>query len=216
MAALVVAASAFGGDVTSGLVAHYPISAAAGDTVYDKGPHKLNGKITGAEWVTEGKATALRFNGPASRVICGAGPELELKNTVSLSVWMHAGKLPDGEVVLIGEGTDRYSITYYKTGNAYFYINSGGINVNTPAPLNKRVHLAATFDSTTMKIYVDGVLKATKAIDPVSRIVSNRPLAIGEGTATGAGFYGLVDDARIYNRVLTDAEVKTLFTNGPM
>jgi hypothetical protein len=83
------------------------------------------------------------------------------------------------------------------------------------------VHLAGTYNGETgkMSLYVDGELIGTQAhvgeirLDPESL---NRPLAIGaelNGPSTDdptCEFDGYVRDVRIYNRALSDGEVKIL------
>ena len=63
-------------------------------------------------------------------------------------------------------------------------------------------HLAATFDGTTARYYVDGAQVATRAVS--GSVGSSNTWRIGAyGAAPGGFFDGLVDDVRIYNRALT-------------
>ena len=205
---------ALGGAGEEGLVARYPLDAVSADTVYDTGSHKLNGTVIGAEWAKGDFGTALQFKGPETYVECGPGSTLGLKNTLTLSVWMKADKVPEGEAVLIGEGTNTYAITYYKNRRAYFYINSGGNYTRVHVPLEERVHLVATFDGKALKLYFNGELKGTKEIEEVAQIATKSNLVIGRGTSAKYGYYGAIDDARIYNRVLSEDEIKALYTKG--
>jgi hypothetical protein len=68
-----------------------------------------------------------------------------------------------------------------------------------------------TYDGTTIRVYIDNVLAGTK----------NHPgLMEGSGSATGPlvlGFFnssywqGSIDDLRLYDRVLTTAEIHSLY-----
>jgi hypothetical protein len=77
----------------------------------------------------------------------------------------------------------------------------------TPS-LGTWTHLAFTFDGSTVKGYLDGVLKLST---PTAANIQARPtdLLIGEDGALGQGFNGKLDDVRLYNRALTQLEVQT-------
>jgi sialidase-1 len=68
-------------------------------------------------------------------------------------------------------------------------------------------HLAASYDGTTIKWYGDGML-----IGSNDTVVLNTPdnVHIGKREDNTNFFPGMVDDFRIYNRVLSDAEMAGL------
>lgn len=69
-------------------------------------------------------------------------------------------------------------------------------------------HLALTYDGTNMRLYVNGALVATRAqTGPIA--TSNAPLRIGGNAVWGEWFAGQIDEARVYNRALSAAEVVT-------
>src|SRR5262245_30746986 len=72
---------------------------------------------------------------------------------------------------------------------------------------NTWTHLAATYDRTTIRLYVNGVQVASAA-QTAAISTSNAALTIGANTY-GEYFNGLVDEVRIYNRALTAAEIQT-------
>jgi hypothetical protein len=82
-----------------------------------------------------------------------------------------------------------------------------------PVSLNRWSFLAATWDGQTMRLYVDGSLAASQAappgpIDPCFQGV----LRFGVWwSADPMYFQGRLDDVRIYDRALDEAEIKTLF-----
>ncbi len=71
-------------------------------------------------------------------------------------------------------------------------------------------HVAAVYDGTTLKVYLDGVLDGSVPANfaPTNGAASLKIGARGDDAATR--FNGLIDDARIYNRALTEAEIQTL------
>jgi hypothetical protein len=75
-------------------------------------------------------------------------------------------------------------------------------------PLNAWSHIALTYDGTTLRLYVNGVQVRSKA-QTGSASVSTGMLRIGGNSVWGEYFAGLIDEVRIYNRVLGVAEIQT-------
>ena len=89
------------------------------------------------------------------------------------------------------------------------------LRVETKAaiPAGRWVHLLATYDGTrtsaAIQLYVDGVRTAHKAnLDGINQsFASDEPLRIGAGNSN---FHGLIDDVRIYDRVIESAEISSI------
>ena len=77
--------------------------------------------------------------------------------------------------------------------------------------LNAWTHLAATYDGTTLRLYVNGIQVGTRA-STGSMTTSSNALRIGGNTIWGEYFTGLIDDIRIHNRALTATEIQELMT----
>ena len=78
------------------------------------------------------------------------------------------------------------------------------------------MHVAATYDGVNLKVYINGILDNTKAA--ILTIAPNETnLGIGAEPATTAiNFYqGLLDDVRVYNKVLSENEVRVLAGLAP-
>jgi hypothetical protein len=80
-------------------------------------------------------------------------------------------------------------------------------NGSTSLPTNVWTHLAATYDGSRLRLFVNGV-----AVDntPSSSLItmSSGPLRIGGNSIRGEYFRGLIDEVRIYNRPLSATEIK--------
>src|SRR5262249_14065065 len=70
-------------------------------------------------------------------------------------------------------------------------------------------HLAATYDGSVLRMYVDGVQVGTLNAPGNIATTVGAPLEIGGDALWGEFWSGLIDDVRIYNRALSAAEVTT-------
>jgi hypothetical protein len=77
------------------------------------------------------------------------------------------------------------------------------------APAGFWSHVAATFDERTIRIYVNGVEKASAPGEGDILPNKSRPLIIGNyiGRKNAYAFDGLLDDVKVFNRVLTEQEI---------
>ena len=73
-------------------------------------------------------------------------------------------------------------------------------------PVNQWSHLAATYDGTTLRLYVNGVVAASTPFTG-DMATSTDPLRIGGNSVYGEYFVGVIDEVRIYYRALTAAEI---------
>ncbi len=69
-------------------------------------------------------------------------------------------------------------------------------------------HLAATYDGTTTRLYVNGTQVSSQA-QTGAMAASTNPLQIGGDSLYGQFFQGTIDEVRIYNVALTAAQIQT-------
>jgi hypothetical protein len=74
-------------------------------------------------------------------------------------------------------------------------------------PLNTWSHLAATYDGTTLRLYVNGSLVGSRAVAS-ALVTSTGALRIGGNSVWGEFFTGRIDEVRLYNRALSVAEIQ--------
>jgi len=76
-------------------------------------------------------------------------------------------------------------------------------------------HYAMTYDGTTIRYYGDGVpMDSDQAKSNVQNLVHADRLHIGKRVTQASSFPGLVDDACVFDKVLTDAEVVSVMNGG--
>ncbi|OKY24863.1 LamG domain-containing protein [Thalassotalea sp. PP2-459] len=90
------------------------------------------------------------------------------------------------------------------------------ITSSLPAILGDWVHVALVFDGSSLKLYQDGVVVASKSFSATTLVQTNDPLAISKRVGTNQYFFhGLIDDIHVFQNALSAAEVQTLIDNNP-
>lgn len=200
-----------------GLVAHYTFEEGPGKQVKDWSGNGNHGKIVDdVSYVTlgKGKGYALRFNTGKAHVDCGNGPTLDLTDAVTLSVWFY----PETSVVTRGFGgvfgklIGSYCLSY--NGKCWFHAPGGANHSGTLSvgPLSWH-HIAATFDGRQIKTYINGQLQTVQqsTVDKLPH-GENLYLRYPETHLTVEPEYKcMLDDARVYNRALSEEEVGELY-----
>ncbi len=81
-------------------------------------------------------------------------------------------------------------------------------------PFGRWVHLAATYDGTTMKLYIDGELDSSVEYS-LPLPAGTESWYVGRRWDTENYFYGNIDDVRIYNEALGDAQIAEIGGQPP-
>ena len=88
---------------------------------------------------------------------------------------------------------------------------------NTNLTNNTWYHVTAVYDGSEMRLYKDGV--KIGSVGKTGAIATDASVAAWIGTnppiATSKPWQGQIDDLRIYDRVLTDAEITQLAAGTP-
>ena len=198
-----------------GLVGAWAFDEGSGTTVADQSGKGNNGSVANGIWVTGGKFnSALSFNGSNTLVTVPDSATLDLTAGMTVEAWVRPS---------IGGGW-RTAVVKEQPGNLVYGIYAN-TNINrprqrcssaarhasstAPAPCRSAVwsHLAATYDGTTLRLYVNGTQVSQLAQSgPIA--TSNSPVRIGGNSVWGEHFNGLIDEVRIYNRGLSATEIQ--------
>jgi hypothetical protein len=89
------------------------------------------------------------------------------------------------------------------------------VRTASDVPFGEWHHVTATIDKIDgAKIYLDGVLEGTNT-DTDGITVGSYPVRLGENAQASSRFWnGLIDDVRIYSRVLTETEILGVISGG--
>jgi len=204
----------------SSLVLALNFNEGAGAVANDSSGLGNKASITGAAWTPEGAfGGGLVFNGTSSIVTVAASPSLNVAQ-VTVEAWVQPADINGWRNVLLKQlsksTASGLSYALYANsdtdGGAGAYIRPSGMSSDqrandvTTISVGEWHHLAATYNGSALKLYVDGNLVATpKAATPLS--TGAFPLFIGGNPLWGEFFKGTIDEVRVYNRALTDGEI---------
>jgi hypothetical protein len=128
---------------------------------------------------------------------------------MTLEAWVNPSTVSSTWRDVIYKGNDNYYLeaSSSKGGAPAAGASSGTVNGTAPLAANTWSHLAATYDGTMLRLYVNGVQTASIA-QTGSIATSTNPLQIGGDNIFGQYFQGLIDEVRVYNRPLSQAEIQ--------
>lgn len=202
-----------GADITNGLVAWWKLNGDANNSV-GSGNGTINGALS-----TSGQAgiadTAYLFSASSLQNITAnlASPT----GPLTLSAWIRPTALPTDKSTII-ETTNPLgnymslssdsSLALYRYGaTPSGYLTSGAGTIS----LNQWNLATVTWDGAMAKLYVNGSLLNTTPVTGTG--MSSTGVIIGAEN-TGRQFVGSIDDVRMYNRTLSQAEILSLYSAG--
>lgn len=165
---LAAAAPAWAAPPPPGLVAAYSFDEGSGSVAVDASGNGRAGAIVGAAWTTAGRyGGALSFDGNAYVGLGSLGTFY--RDGFTLEAWVQKQSATRNDVAVLGTWTgngpmlwvDHLATRYHLTLGGTFsdYLDSG---INPSA--GQWQHLAATFDGSTARFYIDGVQVASRAV----------------------------------------------------
>jgi Tfp pilus assembly protein PilE len=198
-------------DYTDGLVANYKMNGNALDSSGNN-----NGIVNGATLTSDrfGRTnSAYSFNGTSNYINCGTNPILKPSN-ITLSAWVKANSLPQWSGIISNMtswGTG-FSLQIGDTQKIASMISGQYLTTSWKPSTNVWYNIVSTHNSSNNenKLYVNGKLENTSF--GTVNYEDNAKTYIGVFyTSPGLFFKGTIDDVRIYNRVLSDSDVKSLY-----
>ena len=200
-----------------GLVAHY-IRGGSGNTLFDSSGYGNHADIAGTvNWTLGqgGDRSCLNFNGTTTIGRTATSPSLTLTNNFTISFWMKANTLSDGNRYIIhkeNSGDSAYGILWEYVNNTIEFYSAfySGSNPRTGSGIVVDDllwhHIAYTYDGVTWSGYKDGV-----AVFSVARTFAfsqtGGNLVIGCYSVGNNVYNGSLDNITIYNKGLSQAQI---------
>jgi len=189
--------------------------------------------LNGATFAPGKFGQAFSFDGSGAHVRIADNPSLHLTNGLTISAWVKPTDAGYAYQVIskwdVGYTSQKSYGTWLSQSKFIFSVAATGDDLTGPyanlvsvgsVPPNQWTHVAATYDGSTMKVYLNGQLDNQTEF-PNGIYPGTNDLGIGAvvgGAPTGGNSFpisGLIDEPAIYNRALTAGEIQTIYVCQP-
>ncbi|MDX9879022.1 MAG: LamG domain-containing protein, partial [Sedimentisphaerales bacterium] len=222
----------YAGDPT--LVGWWKFDEGVGMTVRDSSSYRHDGALMGdPQWATgQIGSGALSFDGSGGLVEASESSVLDIDNALTITAWVNlnnlttyyfvACKAPSGTAGSNFPGNYEFRVQVTDGLLQFGYQNTPGevyvFHTSTAAiATGQWYHVAVTLlKGGQVEFYIDGISAGATAQTAEFGILNDEPIRIGGRKDNYSYFNGLIDDVRIYSRVLTlDELADVMLGKGP-
>jgi probable HAF family extracellular repeat protein len=206
--------------IVQNLVSWWRFDENDGNTAYDSASGN-DGNVYGALWATGQFDSALSFDGTNDYVNVPDDDALDITGDITISAWVYLarGGMPEQVIVAktLGAGPTNNPYDFRTNPSAEPELRLVRADANghevvgstEGVSLNQWHHVAVKVDNRVPDFYIDGVVATKTGTFTKDPTGNSQPLRIGR---RDSGLYlgGKIDDVRLYNRALSDAEIMAL------
>lgn len=204
--------------IGDGLVAYWNFNEISGDTVNDSSGNNYNGTIYGAVRTNGVTGNGLLLEGSDYAEFANTN-DLHLQSGLTLSAWIKYTDAGDSACALIIGKHQAYYANGYMigllAGKIHFYVGGlNGTNLDSTLPYNDGLwhHVAGTHDGIIGRLYVDG--NWLGEVNQPYLTTNSTPIRMGLAGGADWTYSPIeIDEVRIYNRALSESEIKYLHDN---
>lgn len=214
--------------VPAGIVSWWPAGGNANDAITNNHGTLYNGGTYAAGKVGQ----AFNFDGNNDHVRIPNQPNLRFTNAVTFEGWVYPTNTSYYREILSkwdavwGYSQESFDCSLYPGGQFYILVSPTGTDSgatfvlsSNAVPVNTWTHVAGTYDGSTLKVYLNGVLDGegvyANGIFPGTN-------SLGIGAATGGAspgsmltpFPGMIDEPSLYARALGASEIQAIYNAG--
>jgi DNA-directed RNA polymerase subunit RPC12/RpoP len=199
------------GHLPRGLAVHFAFD----NSTDDSSGNGLNGSGHEITYATGIAGRAAVFNGRDSFVSVPNSAAVDLTGPFTLAAWFkfEAGGTYNPRIFHKGNSYQIYTVGTGRVRQLAFACTAGGVN-GARVEAGQWTHVAGVYDGTAVYLYVNGTLAGqSPASGPIE--VNGYDLTIGRNAQQGTDFLkGAINEAQIYNRALSAAEIQSIYTAG--
>ncbi|HYE98394.1 MAG TPA: LamG domain-containing protein [Planctomycetota bacterium] len=205
------------------LIGWWRFDEGTGTAARDLTRHRNDGRILGASWVQGVSGAALSFDGQDDAVVVPYSKSLDAcARQFTFAAWVQRLGDQDGWRVIAmrqrgNAHADMWIVGFGEGRKVYYHANGADRDTWTygpELPLKAWTHVAATRDDTAVRLYVNGKEVAVTQ-KPVEQVPEAKALTFGAGQneaddRLAEQWHGILDEARLYSRALSPAEIRVL------
>lgn len=177
-----------------------------------------NGATTGAGKFGNGGS----FDGSNDYLNMSNPASLQITSDITLSAWINPSSISGSTYKPIIGKRDSDTVHGYEiylsndnTGHISYYTGGTEYKSSFAVPINQWTFVTATISNGNLTIFANGNPVYTGTGATPSSANGNFYIGLGVSTETSDIFAGKIDEARVYNRALSSAEVSQLYNFAP-
>ena len=149
---------------------------------------------------------ALDFDGIDDFI--GPAGSINSTNSITVEAWINTTNISSQTFPPILYISQMCSLEFSGNNIAFWVIGTGGNYSSIQYPINdgQWYHVAGTYDGTTIQLFINGVQQTSVSTGGVNFLSNNGSWLIGH-SFDNRFYKGKIDGIRIYNRVLSPAEI---------
>jgi hypothetical protein len=205
---------------TPNLVGHWKFDEISGTSASDSSGNGRTGTLINGPTFVAGKVgNGINLDGVNDYVTV---PSFQLSGTgFTLSAWINPASVSGAQMILAKGLNSNVEYYLFREGNhiqcghangGWYWLDSSNL-ITTP---NQWYHVACTYNNTgrVAVTYINGTQSSTGTFS-ASPATNANPLIIGNDPDYNEFFGGKVDEVQIYNRALSEAEIRGLMGGAP-
>ncbi len=184
-------------------------------------PPSVSSLAQGAVVTQIANVKAAQFNGASSYININNPARLNPPNQITVSAWVNTNSLSGVPRIISSLTLSPYNgwELLMESGRIWFQVGNGGtIQYANSAPITTATYyfVVATYDGTTGKIYINGVLQSSTFSASSAIGSSSEPIDIGTWPGNPAGNYwsGYIANIQVYNTSLNANQINALYNEG--
>ncbi len=200
-------------------VGFWPFDEGAGTLAHDAADHHDATLVNGPGWTSGHRGSALQVSGSPQYADTGASI-LDTSGNYSVAAWVKLDSLGGFATAVSQDGAQNsgFFLQYSGADNRFAFSTTGG-RALAPAPPEpgRWYHLVGVRDAASgqFKLYVDGQLAGSLAQGCAEPATGHTVIGRAEFGGNQVDFWrGAVDQVHVYDRALSDPEVRDLYESG--
>ncbi len=201
-------------------VGYWKLNSDSGTDVPDSSGNLFSGVlINGPVWAAGYMGNSVKFDGVNDYITFGNKTSFNITGDLTITAWINHRSNSDSDAIMSKGDCDKkacpFGLRINSTGSVCFVENNGSVEMDIVCTaekisLNTWTHVSATRTGSTIRIYLNGVLKKTATVSKTPTANTSSLNVGGIGGVAGYTFDGRIDDVRLYNKALISTQIQKI------
>jgi hypothetical protein len=204
-------------DKDENIILEYHLNEKVGTISHDDSGKDNHGITNNVDWINGKFGSATGYDGLTSYIRVDDSPSLRISGeelTITAWIWIEDESIWR-PIIRKGSNGQLNFLLLVTPGNKLGFrmdnVVDHHLESKSSIPINRWTHVAATYNGSTLTLYIDGEPDISKKASGNLIDTSNQDLTIGREIDQNVWFSGLIDEILVWNRSLTGAEIKKVY-----